>query len=596
MNQKITHQALDGYLLQQVTLPSLEFSAPDEMYVRCWNDEVGLRYNSQQLVFRRGGRVSFDTFFNGMTIDTWKEKCKINDLFLLIKGSGKFIIRFGLHRIGHSHKWLNEEVITINNRTNEHILEIKAWKILEKGILYFILEALDDGSISNACFFTKTEPINQVKLGIVITHFNRKNYVLPAIDRIKSKILFDSYYKNHIKLIVVDNSQNIAQDEARDIILLPNENLGGSGGFTRGLLYLKDDGSYTHCLFMDDDASCEIESICRTYALLQYTIQPKFAVAGSLLREIEPYRLFEKGANFDGICKPLKSGMDMRHVHDLLFAELTDKQPDYGGWWFYAFSLKDVENYAFPFFVRGDDIQFSLLNKFDINTMNGIACWGEDFSLKSGPLPIYLDVRNHLVQKLCILNSSAISSILLATRFFVAAVFSYNYATSKAVIKAVNDVAEGPQFWQNNLDTSRIRAEISSFLPNEKMQLIDRASYNVDYRSPFESKLRKIIRYMSLNGFLLPSFMLKDKVAFQHKGFRGNFREIFGYKKVLYGYEPLSIGYIAEHNKSAFFKNNLSFFKAIINFYINYHRIQNDYKNSLKSLTDESFWRKNLLK
>ena len=64
--------------------------------------------------------------------------------------------------------------------------------------------------------------------------------------------------------------------------------MGGSGGFTRGLMYLEDEKSYTHCLFMDDDASCEIESIRRAYALLQYATTEKFAVAGAQLREAAP--------------------------------------------------------------------------------------------------------------------------------------------------------------------------------------------------------------------------------------------------------------------------------------------------------------------
>ena len=101
-------------------------------------------------------------------------------------------------------------------------------------------------------------------------------------------------YQDNIGLTVIDNSQNISRDEAQGITLIPNNNLGGSGGFTRGLLHLKDEGSFTHCLFMDDDASCEVESIRRCYHLLQFAVTERFAVSGVLMRELEPYR-FSRG-------------------------------------------------------------------------------------------------------------------------------------------------------------------------------------------------------------------------------------------------------------------------------------------------------------
>ena len=168
-----------------------------------------------------------------------------------------------------------------------------------EGMLFFELISLaDDNFINKGFYYTELAPVNSVKLGIVITHFNRKHYVLPAIDRVSKDLLQDPYFKDKISLIVVDNSQNITPEEAQCAIVIPNQNLGGSGGFTRGLMYLEDQKDYTHCLFMDDDASCEIESIRRAYALLQYTTTEKFVVAGAQMSETFPQHMYEKGAIF----------------------------------------------------------------------------------------------------------------------------------------------------------------------------------------------------------------------------------------------------------------------------------------------------------
>lgn len=577
--------------LQSIVFPCLDFGAPEEMYIRCERTHVQMLLGESRIIFQQGGVAGFDTYFNALTVSVWKKNCAISDLFFMLSGRGRYVIRFGLHRLGHSTRWLQESHLDFGGG-GELGIELPFWGQLVDGLLYVELTALTDGEIFGGWFGTCSVPTNKdVKLGIVITHFNRKSQVLPAINRIKNQLLSDPVYKNSIDLVVVDNSSNIEACEADGVSLIKNKNLGGSGGFTRGLLHLIDDTSFTHCLFMDDDASCEIESIRRTYALFSFGLTKKMAVAGSLLREIEPYRLFEKGAQFDGLCRPLKNGLDMRTVSDLLWAEVTDKHPDYGGWWFFAFCLADVRHFPFPFFVRGDDIMFGLMHGFNILTCNGINCWGDDFGLKSGPLPIYLDVRNHVLQDFLKLGGGLFSSLFVAIKFFLSAALSYNYATARAVTLAIRHVSQGPVFWVKNMDMSVIRAEIGSYVPSEKMQPISRAEYQVDYRGPHETMLRKIVRFCSLNGFLFPSFLIKDSFVFQHKNFSGNLREIFRFRHVLYEYEPLGLGYVATYNKKKFFIEAARFLGALLVFSFRFYGLRRQYKNNLPFMTSEMFWR-----
>jgi galactofuranosylgalactofuranosylrhamnosyl-N-acetylglucosaminyl-diphospho-decaprenol beta-1,5/1,6-galactofuranosyltransferase len=589
-NSFASEPAVMHTILQDLLMPGLEFAAPEDMYAR-GNDAITFDLNARRILFRPGGKVDFDTFYNGVTIQTWRRHCGIDELLLVLSGEGRFTLRFGLHRVGHAKRWLSERTIELCQGKPQSFA-IDSWSGLESGILFFALETLGEAILTGGSFSTPIPPRRDIKLGIVITHFDRKKYVLPAIERIRTKLLDNPAYSDNIALVVVDNSRNILPEEARGVVLIPNQNLGGSGGFMRGLLYLQDSADFTHCLFMDDDASCEISSLLRAYALMQYSKTERFAVAGSLLREIEPFRLFEKGARFDGLCRPLKTGLDMRSAQDLVWAEFSDQMPHYGGWWFFAFAIADVRCHAFPFFVRGDDIQFSLLNQFNICTMNGVACWGEDFGLKSGPLPIYLDVRNHVIQKLSVLSSGIMSTSWVIARFFFLAALSYNYATAKAVTLAVKDVMEGPQFWHDNLDMSVKRAQINALRPSEKLTSSERAALQIHYRWYEESKARKFLRLLTLNGFLLPSFFLRDATVFQHKGFAGALRSVFRFKKVLYEYEPLEVGYVATHDKAEFFVTLFSFLRIILKFVRCYKTLQRDYKKALPDMTSETFWRK----
>lgn len=578
------------FKVQSLVFPHLGFPASEELYVRQQNHEVSFNLKEEILEFEKRGRVSFDTYFNSVSIGVWKKNCRVDDIGINLCGEGDFIVRFGIHRIGHAQKWLEELRVSLTE--DSVFFPCSKWRELDDGMLFVYLESISGGTVHSGAWVTTSPPVRDVKLGIVITHFDRKNYVVPAIKRIKDKLLDDRDFSNKVELVVVDNSRNLTAAEADGATLIPNKNLGGSGGFMRGLLHLKDNHGFTHCLFMDDDASCEIESIRRAYTLLAYTNNEKMAVAGSLLRELESYRLFEKGALYNGVCIPLKSGMDMRSVNDLLYAELIDRTPHYGGWWFFSFQIDQIKEWAFPFFVRGDDSRFSIVNNFDIVTSNGISCWGDDFAYKSGVLPTYLDARYHILHLLNIYNKKYSDVEKICDHFVLKQLYSYNYSSAKAARFAVQHVMKGPDFFLRHMDMSELRGEIAQFASSEKMQPIDRRQWAIHYADSRESKFRAFIRKITLNGFLLPTFMLKNHgVLFQHKGFMANLKEVFGWKEVIYEYEPMRRGYIARHDKNAFFKEFFTYRSVMKNFKKQFPEVKKMWEEGFKKMTTEDFWR-----
>jgi galactofuranosylgalactofuranosylrhamnosyl-N-acetylglucosaminyl-diphospho-decaprenol beta-1,5/1,6-galactofuranosyltransferase len=537
--------------------------------------------------------VVVDTYFNSLTVGKWKKYTGINDLFFSLIGLGKFLIRFGLHRYCHGFRWLYEYEVILSEE--EQTVELPFWNSLDDGVLIVEILSLSAGWLSVASYLTSSEPYTRVTLGIVITTFNRQKYTIGAEKRIREQLFIDSEFRENIKLLIVDNGRNLSPENVPSAIVIPNKNLGGAGGFTRGLMHLLVSGVFTHCLFMDDDASCEVESIKRTYRLLQYSNISGLAIAGALLREVEPFRQFENGARFDGLCRPIKSGLDMRD-HIAVILNEVEEAVDYGGWWFFAFALKDVKELPFPFFVRGDDIMFALRHKFKILTMNGICSWADDFSLKSGPIPTYLDVRSHLMQGLLDnIRTTPFKLALMTWRFFAASALSYNYATAKAVILAVRDVLAGPTFFEQFPDAANTRKEISEFAGLEKVISIDRASLVfAQPRDLRESKVRFLFRWISLNGHLIPNFFLKSGIVFQPKNFHGSLRQIFGWKQVLYLYEPLSVGYVSSQNKRVFFslllKQALMSFKLLVKARL----LKRQYSEAHKYLTSAAFWNRAL--
>jgi hypothetical protein len=123
------------------------------------------------------------------------------------------------------------------------------------------------------------------------------------------------------------------------------------------------------------------------------------------------------------------------------------------------------------------------------------------------------------------------------------------------------------------------------------MEAIRRDAHVIDYVQPNESLPRKIWRALTLNGFLIPRIFLKKSLVFQAKNFRGVLRDIFGYQRVLYEYEPLEIGYIAEHDKSLFFSGIARYFAELFKLLVSFRRLKKSYKANIDQMTSKEFWK-----
>lgn len=582
------HERMTWNRLQSLALPDRRRGISAALYVRSDLGDLVIDDHGA-LVLHDGQPVSTDTFFNGLSVEKWKAHCLVQRLALCLSGEGQFIVRFGLRRIGVDQRWIYECPVDLDDGETV-IIDLPFWPDLHAGLLYFSLEGKGGRArISDCWYATSDPPLRPVRMGMVITHYNRPTHVLPAAQRIAQELLSDPAYRDQAALIIVDNSRNLDPSDVPDAMVIPNRNLGGSGGFMRGLLYLKDVGSFTHALFMDDDAACEIESVRRSIALFAYAITPRLAIAGALLSATDPHRLIEKGGSFGTYCRAHHAGLDMRIVDDLLIAEQQSEVVNYGAWWFFGFTIQDIEHFAFPFFLRGDDVQFSVSNGFNILTMNGIACWGEDFGIKDTPFYNYFDNKHHLIHAL-LGDGDAKSACRVAQGFFGGKLKSYCYASAAAVSLAVEHVSKGPQIWADNPDMEEIRNELAALSAKQKMTPISPVP---TYFLPVHRELGRMgqtLRSISRNGLRLPRWLLRNKPVAQRATDMSNNAAIFGYRRVLYFDDMRAVGFVAEHDarqarrERALFKQRLQYFEN------HFDALRVAYVEALPHMTSQDFW------
>lgn len=574
-------------ILHRLILPVQELEQCETMYARPAVPDRIVGPSSQAFLVRAGQAFTFDTFYNALSVKKWKQTGGVSSLFLglFVKGKGKATL---FHRSSAG------KITVLWNKEFENEIcyeeEITVWQRLSDGLIYFGFTASQDCRVEAAYFATASPMVQVPQLGIVITHFNRQQYVRNSMQRLRRELLQDAAYQNVIHLIIIDNSANLDPADVSGAKVIKNHNYGGSGGFARGLLYLHEQVTFTHCLFMDDDISCEVESIRRCYAMLAYSVDKHIGLAGTLLDDHKPWNVQEKGAEFSGgVFRPLHEGADVRPVENLLKLEQDAGKPVYGGWWFFAFRLDAVSAYPFPFFVRGDDALFGLMNHFNIVTVNGIACFSEHFLSKESAFTRYLGMRASLAIYLMVGQGRTLPALKMMGLAFLWCALSCRYQSAHAILLAFQDVSKGPNFWRQNLDFMPIAKRIQK----ETLQRKDPAYFQsmpFRYEGKPETRIRKYIRLITLNGHLLPQWCLRKTPVYVGEYTRGLLGLIFSYQHIVYRkYETQDI-FEAHLNRSQFFSLLGAFVKASLAFILRSSVVRRSYRKKLPMLTSKAFW------
>jgi len=366
------------------------------------------------------------------------------------------------------------------------------------------------------------------------------------------------------------------------------------------LLEAQKSGS-SHCLFMDDDASFHMENIARAYVFLALAKSPKAAVAGAMINNTHKWAMWENGAVFEGSCHPLFCGMDLRSSDAVITMEFESARINpptlYGGWWFFAFAIAEVKHYPFPFFVRGDDISFSLMNDFEITTLNGVVSFQDDFSEKESPQTLYLDLRNHLIHHLVSdkLTRGALGTARIAIRFIMRSMLRFHYDSARAQLLSWGDVMTGPQFFDENIDMSVRRGTIKAMMTTEVWQDIDPQS---PANRPRISKLpRRLLRFLgilTLNGHLVPfSTPTWDRITLGI-GNRGLVPPAFGAAQITYFNTARDKQYTVTQSKAQFLAICWQMTKMLVRFMREFDDLKATYRQGYDAQTTREYWQKKL--
>jgi hypothetical protein len=490
------------------------------------------------------GSVDFFTYFNACSLAKWKKYAGIKRVYLHLEFANEAINKeyactiqfFGRSYLDSAASSLASGVrlTSTMGKTKENGSLVFDLLIPETDyeVIGFALDVRGGVVLEKAYYYARVaeEQINPVKIALCTTTFLKEDYIIPNIELVKNEVLAaDDVIAKNFHMFVIDNGRTLDAEALSDegVTVLPNPNVGGSGGFARGMMEaMKHDENFTHVLLMDDDVSISTESLRRTFNLLSLaTGKYKNAfINGAMLVAEEPNRQFEDVSYVvnSGAYASVKSNkyyMDQQQY--IVRNEHIDVEipKAYGAWWFSCIPVSAIEQVGLPLplFVRCDDVEYGMRAKPIYMTMNGICVWHDGFMGRSrASVDSYQYVRNFLIMIAMTDCSSQDLFVLRMERALRLQLRVMSYDAADLILDGIADYLKGPDYFASLNGEEVIKRNAKK---NEKLVPLDElaepyrnVSYNKrllgdqSYIKPF----LKLMRTLPYDRHLLPDVLLRD--------------------------------------------------------------------------------------
>ena len=506
--------------LQNIIYPSAQTSMEERLFFR---KGKGCDYHPLKkcTVMSKSSKVSFDTYFNGLSVGKWFKYTKIENIFLKIKMQGSFCITL-LHKESHLSEICSEEIRQEYFETNGEIVDVILPYDCNKtqGMYTFKIESLEDGSIFyDGGYYTDItkEEVATVNLGIIICTYRRESFVQNNITCLNEQLFEkEPALQDNLKIYISDNASTLEQKEleSQHIRIFSNKNVGGSGGFTRGMIEAikeQDKTNLTHVLLMDDDVVIQPESIFRTYTLLSLIKEgyKDSYIGGAMLRLDKPWYQVESGAMWNaGYLVSKKAGLDLRKIQECLYNE-TEETCDYNAWWYCTIPMQFIrnDNLPLPIFIRGDDVEYGLRNMKHLILMNGICVWHEPFEFKYSSSMFYYIFRNRLINNAIRGIPYSKKTFLKDIRsWFLQELFTYRYKNAQLLLDGAYDFLKGIRFLieaDGELLHKNIMQRGYALQDIDKLDMVFDLQEYENTMSRLEGKTHQLGRKLLLNGMFL---------------------------------------------------------------------------------------------
>ncbi|MEV8266690.1 glycosyltransferase [Microbacterium sp. NPDC076911] len=441
------------------------------LYLRAETGAVN-RLSARSFTVEAHSRVSFGTYFNAFPAAYWVHSTGVRELILRIEFEGKATVR--VHRSdsdGHASLVATEVLTTglsdvpISLRDDDD-QGSWLWFDIATGDVPFV--------VMGASWRTVREPVRAPMASIGITTFNKPDYCVEILDALRCAPELHRYLAR-VRIVdqgerrVVEHPNYVRAVEGLDelIAVLPQDNLGGSGGYARVMAESLQDRS-TCVLLLDDDVKIEPEAIRRAIMFSAHCRVPTI-VGGHMFDLLDPLKLYAWAEVVD------EEPFMWRTLHaeqmpiDFAESDLRDvallhqrMDVDYNGWWMSLIPREALESVGLPMpaFIKWDDAEYSLRaaqQSIPTVTLPGVALWHVSWVGKDDLIDwqAYFHARNRIVAALLHSEAPRGGSLLRHSRRVDLKHFmSMQYYPVALRHHALRDVLSGPAHMHAGLRTA----------------------------------------------------------------------------------------------------------------------------------------------
>ena len=572
-----------------------------DMYFR------GERYSYRQtgeVYVQQGGTIKTDTYFNAFSIRKWRKYTYMKDLMLRIqiKGAGRITVQNDFraeHNIS-GHVLVKTEFMA----EQESTVRIDLSRYIESdGLISFELNAFEDTVIYSAEYLCSA-PVRDINIALCVCTYRRESYIETLFSE------YEEYGRDNIKLFISDNGKTLTDPDIEGVYIFPNKNYGGAGGFGRCMLEANRHNRtarrpLTHLVLMDDDILFDFRVIDKLSAFLRI-MRDEYAnyfVCGAMCNLDQPFLQYERNSVYRGGNNFIQNGADFDlRAHHLCVINEVDEDKTHqayctAGWWFCCMNVRVIHqnNYPFPCFFRGDDLEYALRNASRVITLNGLCVWHEPFYKKfSNTAENYYLPRNSAIINTIYRPDAVKETIAYFRQCMRACLIQYDYDGATLLNRALKDYFQGPDLFIGQ-DAEKLNKELTNY--NHKMLSFQEALDEYDLEGVIaqanenadKNKFVKFVRKVTLNGYLIPQFLYRD-FKISGIGFRSRPYSYFRRRRVFNADTFSYRGYFTQIDKKKAVSLYLEYKKNIHYFRKHFRELQAEYTLRLPELETEAFW------
>ena len=532
--------------LKTLALPDREVCSAVELYFQCSGD-ARFDFSRRHFCMDRDGSVSSAAYFNLLATKKICDHTIVERIGLQLRMAGRFLLTVRADRLGSNQcKVVAERIVEGAGPDREvDIFPEPIAPCDACDALHFQLTAVEDGCRFFGGQYSAVKlsaPPREPAILFATTAFRRAELLRRNEEILE--IFFDirPELRRAFDFLAVDNGCSLSPGSLFRV--LPNANLGSSGGCARAMIEaMESDRGFTHLIYSDDDIILDPTVLENVYLLLRVLRDEDLCIAGAMLRMEDPTCQYEMGARFErGSNVPLKHDLRVTSLSVLLENE-REERIDYAAWWMVCFSVSQLRRYGLPLplFIRGDDVEYGCRATNGILTMNGIAVWHESFEGKFAQIPDwYFSIRNaliHLAVRRSMSTSRQLAAVLAQIKIILSALASYRYRHVQLGLAAVDDFLKGPEYVFDQRMAERLKEMSALTYPAPPLANRGGQQAAPSASAPIRGGiLRKFFLYSTFSGHILPPMFSKGTLVVP---LGTGWRTLFPHKTVVY-YDPAS--------------------------------------------------------